>query len=105
MRVVQCFFDVNMQNGHDGLQLIAKKGGVDVRLLGQGEFVVFINRDRNRIKLYATNNTTAYYKRPRGASPLSLESIPNIVKAFGQSGKIDYDRALKQTIEKKLGLR
>jgi hypothetical protein len=101
MRILQCFLSADMRCGHDGLKDIAKKSKIDCDKLDDGTYVVFVNSEKNRMKLFAPNHVVAYYKC-RPGERLALETIPLILKSFNASGRIDYDKALRETIEKAL---
>lgn len=98
-RVLQCFFNADLRNGHEGLQQIATEAGLDVGKLSPGQYVIFVNAKRDRLKLYAANHVVAYYKAPAGQS-INLLTIQEIPRAFMSTGRIDYDVALKAAIEK-----
>lgn len=103
-QVTQLFLGTDMRCGHEGLEKIAKKRGVNVSKIEAGTFIVFINAGKDRLKLYAANNVIAYYKTRKGER-LELGTIPLILRAFNSTGRIDYDAALKETIEKHLSRR
>lgn len=60
------FLNMDLRNGHEGLTAIAKKNKVDIKTLESGEYIIFINSEMNRLKLYAQNDVIAYLKLPRG---------------------------------------
>lgn len=62
----QAFLDVNMAYQHESLREIAKKGGVDLKALEPGEFVLFVSGDRSAIKLFGARNTFIYSRAPKG---------------------------------------
>src|SRR5204862_105846 len=88
----------DLRNGHDGLTAIAKDEGVDVSKLSEGEYVIFINAERNKLKMFAAHNVVAYYKT-RPGEVLDMRTIALIPRAFTGSGRINYDEALKETVE------
>lgn len=95
MRIVRYFPDADMRNGHDGLFKLAKKNGVDIRTIGNEEFVVFVNRRKNHVKMAAPGNVIAHYKSYEGKiDPRVIQHLPN---AFN-GGKIDYDRAMLKVL-------
>lgn len=103
-QILQCFFDADLRNGHDGLAAIAKKKKIDVTKLEPGRYIVFVNSSKDKIKMYAASNVVAYYKC-RAGEKLNLLAIREIPKSFTASGQIDYDSALKIAIEKALARR
>src|SRR5687767_6054463 len=100
-RALQVFFDSDLRCSHDGLALVAKKAKIDVSKLQPGEYVLFINSEKNKLKLFTANNVLAYLRLERGK--LEERTISLIPEAFMASGKIDYEKALRQVIEKELG--
>lgn len=97
-RVIQCFFDVDMRCLHEGLAALARAREVDVDRLEPGEFVLFLNAKKDRLKLYAPRHVLGYY-RARTGERINLNTIPFIPQAFGATGRIDYDAALKKALE------
>lgn len=101
MRVVRCFLNADMRNGHEGLRLVAAKEKIDVDKLAPGEFVVFVNAAKDRLKIY-THSRVLAYQHQKGVR-INLKTIAEIPRAFAATGRIDYDKALKTTLEKELG--
>lgn len=100
-RVIQCFLNTDLRNGHDGLSVIAKGSGINVTALQPGQYVVFINTAKNKLKIYTANNVVAFFRATSG-QPIDLNTIRLIPLAFRSNGHLDYDRALKQVIEQAL---
>lgn len=101
IRALQIFLGADMRNGHEGLAALAKKEKIDVAKLEAGQFVIFINNEKNKIKLYGAHNVVAYLKWNNGR--IDMRTIQLIPQAFNASGRIDYDVILKEVIEKELG--
>ncbi len=99
--IIRCFLDSDLRCSHDGLAEQAKKSGIKVEDLKTGEYVVFVNHKKDRVKVYAAFNVLAYLKLPPGTS-MDLNVIRAIPRAFTASGRLDYDKALKETVEEKL---
>ena len=99
--ILQCFVDADLRCGHLGLTALAKKNGVKVGDLAPGEYVVFINTRRTRVKIYAASNVIAYLNAPRGVS-IDLRVIQQIPRAFTGSGALNYDKALENLLNSKL---
>jgi|SRR5581483_109634 len=97
-RVLQVFLNADLRCSHDGLTEIAKKGGLNVKELKPGQYVVFLNAAKNRMKLYAANNVVAYFKSPEGGiiDPRTLCDLP---RAFNGTS-INYEAALKEALVK-----
>jgi hypothetical protein len=102
-KLLELFLNVDLRCAHDGLAMVAKKRGIDVKKLEPGQYVMFINCEKNRLKLFAANNIIAYLKLPHGK--IDMRTLQLIPQAFHASGKIDYDSALKKILMKELGLR
>lgn len=84
------------------LAKVASKNGINLKSLGQGEYVVFTNRAQNSIKMFAGSaNLIAYFKLPSGK--LDLRTIASIPEYFNGT-EIEYQAALKRTIEKDMGV-
>ena len=97
--ILRCFVNVNMSQGHDSLASLAKKYEIDVRKLEPGDYVVFVNGARDRVKVYASSNVIAYQKLPRGGR-LDLRAIAEIPRIFKATGRMSYDEALKEFVTK-----
>ncbi len=100
-RVVQVFIGADLRGQHPSLTKLCRKNGIDVTTLLPGHYVIFINSKRNRLKVFAANNVLAYLKMPEGQY-LDMRTIQYIPQAFTASGNIDYNKALKETVEKAL---
>lgn len=107
-QVLRVFMNADMRNGHDGLTTLAEKSGIksfEGQLdLAQGQFLVFINAARNKIKVFAPNNVVGYLRMPQGKI-LDLSVVSEIPKAFNGDPKIGYDEALKARVMKELATR
>src|SRR4051794_35646980 len=103
MRVIQCFMNVNMGNGHDGLKAIARRGAnINADEMGPGEYLVFINRKREKIKVLCTGGEgtqkTLVFAYARYKHAIDLNAIQFIPHAF-QGGNFNFDRALQLALE------
>lgn len=99
-RLLRVFLNADMRNQHDGLRALAKTEKINIDKLEVGEMVLFINSDKNRVKLYGSNNVLAYLKLDKGK--IDMRTISLIPRAFSGSGKIDYDAALKEVLTREL---
>lgn len=97
-RILQVFFDVDLRNGHEGLREIAKKAKVDVENLKEGEFLIFLNTRKDKVKVYASNDVYAYYRSPTGR--IQLEAIRHIPNAFNGTS-INMEKALTAVFAEK----
>jgi hypothetical protein len=100
-KLLQVFLHSDLRCCHDGLAKIAKDNKIDVNRLVPGEFVIFINNEMNRVKLYTANQIVAYLRLKTGK--IDLRTIQLIPKSFMASGKIEYHESLKEIIIDKLG--
>jgi hypothetical protein len=97
-RVLRVILNTNLGNGHDGLKKIAAKvAGIGIEKLQAGEYLVFINSARDKMKVYASGNIIAYLRLPRGQI-LNLATIQEIPRVFRGDGQIDYPAALKSAL-------
>lgn len=96
-RVVRFFPRSDLRCQHRGLALMASKRGIDVNKLKPGEYCIFVNNARDKLKMYATGNTVAYLKMPAGEK-LNLNVIAHIPRFF-TGGVINYTAALKAQIK------
>lgn len=96
--ILRCFVNVNLVAGHRGLAELAKKYEINVSKLEPGQYVVFINSARDRVKVYAAGNVVAYQKLERGQR-LDLRTISLIPRVFAAKGGMDYNAALKEAVE------
>lgn len=96
-KVLQCFLNADLRCGHEGLSALAKQSGIDITKLQPGQYVLFINSSKDKLKLYASNNVVAYLKLSTGQR-LNMATIQLIPKAFQGTGRIDYDKALKEVL-------
>lgn len=97
-RILRYFADVHLGNSHRGLSRIASKEKVDVRNLGQGEFVVFVNTAQTAFKMFASGNVIAHFKHPEDhkIDPRTILMLPN----YFNGAEIGYDKALRAVMEK-----
>ena len=100
-KVVRVFFDADMRGQHKALSEMATKARVKTDNLANGQYVVFVNRAKDRIKIFASNNIIAYYKSPSGR--IDMNTIALIPMAFEGPRGLNYDKALANTLEKRLG--
>lgn len=100
-RVVHVFLNTHMGLGHDGLTAYAAKHKVDLGALSQGAHVVFINRARDKVKMYSANEVV-HYKRLKSGEKLRMESLQHFPKCFTAEGELNYSQALAKSFEKYL---
>ena len=98
--IIQCFLNVDMRNGHDGLTKLSKENGVITQKIEPGNFVVFVNSRRDKLKLFAANQVIAYLRMPAGRK-IEMRVIKELPRVFNGK-KIDYDQALSLALDKAL---
>lgn len=92
--------DVHMGLGHDGLAEIARKLKAPPEKLQEGEFLLFLNRKKDKLKIMGGAGTVIGYLKVKGR--LDLGALQFIPKTFGARGEIRYDAAVKQHVLKAL---
>ena len=97
-KVVRIFLDADLRCQHKGLASAAKKESVDVRKLPIGEHVMFINRKRNKLKMYSAGEIVAYLRLPKGV--LDLRALGRIPEVYGSNLEIKYAKSLEEMIRK-----
>jgi hypothetical protein len=101
-RILRVFFNSDLRGQHDGLVKVAGASNVNLLRLKHGEHVAFINRLRNKLKLFSKNgnqNVVTYLRLDKNQR-LDLHCLPDLIKTFNPGGKLDYQGALKRRIEK-----
>jgi hypothetical protein len=96
--LVRYYPDTDMRNGHDGLAEMARKSGIKIDNLGAGEFLAFVNRARNKLKLYNGQELVAYLrlKDNRKIDPRVIQNLPR----YFDGTKINYDAAMRDSLMK-----
>lgn len=96
-KLKQIFTDVDMRCSHDGLAIVAKKGQIDITKLNEGEYVAFFNAKKNHLKIAAAHHVIASKRAPQGRF-YDMACITEVVRAFHNTGKVDYEAALKKRL-------
>jgi hypothetical protein len=92
-RLIKYIPDSDLRLGYDGLN---KK--VPLTNLGKGEFVAFVNRAQNKIKLCTQNDMVAYYRHSRGKiDPRVIQHLPEYFNGTG----IQYNKAIERVMKDK----
>lgn len=73
--IIHIFHDVDLRCGHNGLTDYASKHRVSVKNLTKGEFVVFLNRAKDRVKLMGSDQVMVYVIGDE-ITNADLEAIP-----------------------------
>lgn len=92
-KLVRYVPDADLRVGYDGLQRIVR-----LQNLGKGEFVAFVNRKRDKIKLATGNDMIAYHRLPQGhkVDPRVIALLPE----YFDGGQINYDAAVEKVLRK-----
>lgn len=98
--ILRVFTDTDMRCQHPGLKKVAAKQRVLLDNLTAGEHVIFINTACDRMKMYSSGGVLSYIKTEGRIDMRYISAFP---KAFNASGKFEYDLAVKEVLEKKLG--
>lgn len=101
-RLIQAFRDIDMRLAFDGLTDVCKKAGIELKSLKPGEYVAFFNSKRTYLKLATANNVIASRRMDHGRF-YDLTCINGIIEAFQNTGKIDYDKVLRNKLTEMLG--
>jgi hypothetical protein len=114
MKTVHVVLGADLRGNHNVLEVQAKKHNLHLSRLRFGEAVLFINRKKDKLKSYSFNGVVSYIRfddsgfdgsgRRGSRRGLDLDALNEIPRAFSPNGVLDYDKALKITLEKKLGL-
>lgn len=94
--------DVDLRNGHDGLDLILKKEkkGNDLMtktLRDKGGLVLFLNTKRTKAKLYSEGGHVLGYFSTRSGRKLTPSCLDEIPATFG--GSVEYAAAVKTALK------
>lgn len=100
-RLLHCFLNANLRAGHDGLSELAARRDVSTATLSPGEYVIFVNRARDKLKMYAAHGVLAYLRMERGQR-IDLRTLSLIPAAFLASGRINYNEALRNAVTQAL---
>jgi len=96
-RVICWVFNTDLRNGHDGLALLAmKEAKFSVADLKCGQFVLFLNRRLNAMKIYTAGSGVFHHKN-RDDRPYNFHAL-QLVPQFMKGAEINYDLALKTAV-------
>lgn len=99
-KIVRLFLDTDMRNQHEGLIYVAAQSKINLKALDEGEHVLFLNKALNKMKLYSHTGVLTYQRQDKGK--FDLNAIQAIPQSFDRNGRLDLDKALRTTIEKKI---
>lgn len=102
MKTVNVFLGADMRLGHEGLIEYAASRKIKVESLKPGEAIVFINAKRDRMKSFSWNKVVSFVRSADINRPIDLETMDYLAQAFSPDGVMDYNKALRMKLEKKL---
>ena len=102
MKTVHIFLGADMRCSHAGLITTAKTQGIEWQRLKSGEALLFINSRKDRLKSLSWNGVLSYVNFSDTRRALDLNAIEEIPKALSPSGHMDYKKALKLALLKRL---
>jgi len=100
-RIIRYFPNTHMGNAHHGLAEIAAQHKININKLNPGEFVIFVNNDQTALKMFGPGNIIAHLRMP-GSEKINPRVISMIPKFFNGT-QIEYDKALREVIQKEFG--
>ena len=107
-RIAQVILDVDLRNSHDGLMEIAKQKGLSLKDLKPGQYLVFVNLNRDRFKIFAPSPNgrgaiIVYYRAYQGrVDRAAIETIP---QAFGMRSGFETGTKLAARLDEGLAVR
>ena len=99
-KILRVVFDTDLRCGHTGLTTLAKNLRLNPMNLAVGEFIVFINRKKCALKLFAAGNTVAHFKMP-GSQQMNMAAI-GLIPRFFNGKELKYDDALAEVIKRRI---
>lgn len=102
MKTIHVFVGVDMRQSHLGLTKLASQNKIDLNTMQQDSAIVFISRDRMRMKAYSGNGVLSYLVSSDRKRPFDLQAIDEFPKAFDKNGTMNYEKALKERLKKAL---
>lgn len=104
-RLVAAIGNVSMNLGHQGLALVAKKFNITFEKMEDTQLVLFINKQRDKLKLMGSKGVVLGYVRMPQGQRLPVGAIQFIPQTFSGDGRIDIDTAVKTYVENALKTR
>jgi len=98
-KIIRYFPDSDLRCGHEGLEFIAKKSGVETRDMKLGEFIVFMNSKMDKMKIFTAGNLIVYQKSFNGSriDPRIISLIPK----YFRGTELDYTAAVGEVLERR----
>lgn len=102
MRAVNIFMGADLRSGYSGLRDLLKKNKIDFNNLNSEEAYIFVNRSKTSLKVLSYNHVVSYLRSEDTNRPFDMEALNEIPRAFKADGTIDYNKALKLSLEARL---
>jgi hypothetical protein len=102
MKTIRVFLGADMRSSHNGLYKMIKSEGIDVSKMKIGEAILFINRAKDRLKSLSSNGVLSYVNTEPLKRKIDLDVIEEIPRAMGIDGSMDYPKAMRLMLQKKL---
>lgn len=104
--IKRIFLNVSMVNRIDGLRKIAKDAGVKLSEMQPGDYLFYVNGDRNKIAaLVGSQNDKSSaimaYSKLSSGQKLNMMAIRNIPRFF-DGRQLNYDKALEAAVDQAL---
>lgn len=101
-KIILAVSNVSMNLGHDGLNKIAGKFGVEFENLQPGDCALFLNTQRDKLKIVGAKGIVlGYLKMPKGQR-MPLEAVQYVSQAFSSDGTVNLDKAIRTHVAEKL---
>lgn len=102
MKAVNIFLGCDLRSGYTGLRELLKKHKIAFDSLNPEEAYLFVNRAKTSVKVLSHNHVVSYLRSKDTNRPIDIEALNEIPKAFNNDGTIDYNKALKLSLEARL---
>jgi hypothetical protein len=99
-RMLDIIFNTDLRCGHTGLTLLAKNLKVKPDNLRAGEYIVFVNRKKSALKIFASGNVVAHFKMP-GEQQMNVK-VFSLIPRFFNGKELNYSGALSEVIRKEI---
>lgn len=101
-RIFKVVLGVHMGLGHDGIaELLKEQVKIDVRNLNDGDLILCLNRQGDKMKLLGHKGLVIGYLRMPDKQKIMLDALQYIPMTFG-GGSFNYDAAAKKALLKRL---
>lgn len=97
--LVQMFYNVNMGKAHRGMKLLASEYDIDLTKLVPGQYVGFMNRARNAVKLFTSGNMFAYLRLEDPTDQITEDVMNQIPKMFQSTASILIPEGVQAALE------